>query len=194
MSCRARAEGTGYSAAEHRGEIGLAKRRGGFFTRGIIAAAMLAAAGIGSYYGVYVPARDAKLAAEQALAKAQAEAEMRAGQQRLLAQRQAAEERQAQAQAAAQIRYQACLHEAVAAHDASWAPECKNLHDKDSAAHADCLDKLKLPKTYCDSAYVIRDDSPKCTLPAEIASVIDADLERARNRCRKEKEAAEGAQ
>jgi hypothetical protein len=86
--------------------------------------------------------------------------------------------------------FQACLGPATAAHDASWATECKRVNARDRADYANCLDTLKLPKTYCDSSYVIHDPAPTCTLPPSIATVLDADLERARLRCRKDSNAA----
>ena len=96
----------------------------------------------------------------------------------------------AQQQDAAELRYQTCLNNVGAAHDASWADNCKSLAQKVAAAHADCLEKLKLPKTYCDASYGPRDASPHCALPADIATVLDADLALARDRCGQENKAA----
>ena len=86
--------------------------------------------------------------------------------------------------------YRACVGAASATHDASWAAECKRVNERDRTDYGNCLDKLKLPKTYCDSSYVIHDPSPTCTLPPAIATVLDAALERARYRCLNESNAA----
>lgn len=168
----------------------MAGRTGMIFKFGAMLAVALAAAGAGYYYAVYLPRRDAALANERMLAKARADADARAAQARLAAQQLAQAERQALQKAAAEQRYQTCLNAAAAAHDASWADDCKSLAGKVAADHADCLDKLKLPKTYCDSSYPPRDGSPNCTLPGAIGNVLDADLARARDRCLQESKAA----
>ena len=98
--------------------------------------------------------------------------------------------KQSAEQAAAPAGYQACVGTATAAHDASWAAECKRVNERDRTDYDNCLGKLKLPKTYCDSSYTIHDVSPNCTLPPAIATVLDADLERARYRCLKDSNAA----
>lgn len=162
-----------------------------FLKLGIIAVLLVVSCGTGYYYALYLPRRDAELENERLLEKAHAEAQARALQERSASEQQALEQRQALAKAAAQIRYQTCLNSAGAAHDASWAAECKRLAEKALQDHADCLGKLNLPQTYCDASYPMRDASPRCTLAAEFATVIDADLERARKRCRQESEAAQ---
>jgi len=130
----------------------------------------------------------------QKLEDARSTAAKRAEQERLFAQQQELERRRVQAQAqallAAQARYRTCLKDADAAHAASQAAQCKASADKVSALRDNCLNTLKLPKAYCESAYVIRDGSSGCTLPPVAASTLDADLERARNRCLQESKAA----
>jgi len=167
----------------------LAGRLGAVFNLGIVAAALVASGGV-YYYAVYEPRRDAALESERMLERVRAEAGQRAAQLRLLAQQPAAQQGQTDAKAAAQARYQACLDGAGAVHDASWAAQCKQTADKTRRDHDDCLAKLHLPQSYCDSAYVVGEASPQCTLPAEIATVFDAALQRARNRCLKDSEAA----
>ncbi len=93
-------------------------------------------------------------------------------------------------ESAAQTAYEACVNNATAVHDTSHAAECKRLAEQTEQDRADCLGKLKLPPTYCDASYPARDGSPNCTLPAENATVIDAELERARYRCARESQAA----
>jgi len=100
-------------------------------------------------------------------------------------------ERAASQNAGAEQRYQTCLNAAAAAHDAAVADNCKNLAEKVAADRADCLDKLKLPKTYCEASYGARDASPQCALPGAIATVLDANLALARDRCLQESKAAQ---
>ena len=188
-----------YPQHRRKGGSTLAARIGAGFRLGVAAALLLlllAVAGGGYYYAVYAPPVAAPDNA-RALEQARAEALKRVAQRRLLAQQQeqeqeqrAAAQRQA-AQAAAQAAYQACLTGAAATRDASQAAECKRLADKTAADRADCLGKLKLPQVYCEASYPARDAAPDCTLPAEIATVLDAAVERARYRCERESKAAE---
>jgi hypothetical protein len=169
--------------------LAVAGRFGAFFRLGI-AAAVLAGVALAYYYAVYAPRREAALESVRRLEKARAEAEERAAQQHLLAQRSAVEQGHTEAKAAAQARYQTCLAGAGTVHDTSWAAACKQTGDKARQDRNDCLAKLHLPQSYCDSAYVAGDDSPQCTLPAEISTVLDAALQRARNQCLRESQAA----
>jgi len=168
----------------------LAAGVGRFLKLGLIAAILLAASGVTYYYAVYLPHRGAARANAEISEQVRAAAAKRAEQERLLAQQQELEKRRTQAQAAAESRYQSCVKDAATAHAGSQAAQCKTIADKANADRDNCLNALKLPKAYCESAYVIRDGSPNCTLPTAAASVLDADLERARNRCLQENKAA----
>jgi hypothetical protein len=104
----------------------------------------------------------------------------------------AAGESESAAQSAADRQYQACLANAGTAHDTARAAECKRLADKTDTDRANCLDKLKLPKIYCDASYAPRDSSPTCALPDQAATVLDAELAHARFRCARERKGEEG--
>jgi hypothetical protein len=95
-------------------------------------------------------------------------------------------------QAEAHHEYQACLSSAGAIHDATRVAECKRLADQTESDRANCLDKLNLPKSYCDAAYPPRDPAATCALPDKVASVIDAELAHARFRCARELKGEEG--
>ena len=118
-----------------------------------------------------------------------ADAQTHLEQARLAAEQPPPEQNQSAGQTAA-AGYQSCLGDAGAAHDASWATECKRIGEKDRRDYDNCISKLNLPKSYCDASYALHDSSPTCTLPGAVASVIDAELERARYRCLRDKEAA----
>ena len=130
------------------------------------------------------------LAEARALPQAPADAKQRAAAARLGALKLAQAEREAAPDAAAQARYQACADAAQAAHDAAWVAQCKATAEKFAADRANCLDTLKLPKTYCDASYPSRESAPNCTLPGAIASVLDGDLAQARDRCLRDTKAA----
>jgi hypothetical protein len=168
----------------------LAARLDALFKLGIVASLLLASAGVGYYYAVYLPRRDAELDNQRTLEKAQADAQKRAARERSLVEQKQSERRQAAAKAGAEDRYQTCLKSASVTHDASWAAECKHLAAKALADHADCLAKSKLSHGYCDAAYRTRDASPNCTLPVRIATSLDGDLTIARNHCLRERKAA----
>jgi len=154
----------------------------------VVALLLLALCGGGYYYAISVPPAVAPDNA-RALSEARTEAERRAAQQRLA--QQLDQQRTEARKAAAQVVYQSCLESAAAARAESQAAECKRLADTSAADRTDCLGKLKLPQAYCDASYPARQAAPDCTLPAEIATVLDATLERARYRCEREAKAAE---
>jgi hypothetical protein len=104
----------------------------------------------------------------------------------------AAGESESAPQTAADGQYQTCLASAGAAHDTARAAECKRLADQTDTDRANCLDKLKLPKIYCDASYAPRDASPTCTLPDQAATILDAELARARFRCARALKGEEG--
>jgi hypothetical protein len=154
----------------------------------VVALLLLAVCGGGYYYTVYAPPIAVHDNA-RALSEARTEAEKRAAQQHLA--QQFAQQRVVAQKAAAQAAYQDCLQSAAATRDSSQAAECQRLADKTAADRDSCLGKLKLPQAYCDASYPVRNAAADCTLPAEIATVIDAALERARYRCERENKAAE---
>jgi hypothetical protein len=104
----------------------------------------------------------------------------------------AAEESATPPPSAADRQYQACLAGAGALHDSAHAAECKRLAAQTDSDRANCLAKLNLPKIYCDASYALRDPAATCTLPDEVASVIEAELARARLRCARALEGGEG--
>jgi hypothetical protein len=156
----------------------------------VIVSLLLASSGVGYYYAVYLPRRDAQLDSERAQDKARADAERkRADRERQVAEQKKSEQRQADTKAA-EARYQSCVNSATTAHVTSWAVECKRLAEKAAADHAECLSKTRLSKGYCDTAYRMRDGSRNCTLPVKVAADLDGDLNNARNRCARERKAA----
>jgi hypothetical protein len=172
------------------GRFALAAKIDGVLKLSIIASLLLASSGVGYYYAVYLPGRDAQLDNEIILEKTQAFAHKRAEQARSLAEQQVLEKRLSAEKAAADIGYQTCLDSAGAARIASWAEACKRLAETALANHADCLSKSKLSPGYCDAAYKTRDASPNCTLPVKIAADLDGALNMARKSCLRQRDAA----
>lgn len=146
----------------------------------IAASVLFTSSSVGYYYLLYLPRRDAQLDVERAFERARADAL-----QRMFSEQRALEERQSAEKAAALTRYQTCLSEANANYQAVRATACKRLGEQSRKDHDDCISK-NVGKNFCDVTYAIRDASPNCSLPREIATDFDADLEKARDRCLQE--------
>src|SRR5580658_5747719 len=173
-----------------RGRFLLAAKIDAFLKLSVIASLLLASSGVAYYYAVYLPQRDSEQDRESSLQKLHAHGQKRADQERSVAQRRETEQRQAEAKAGAGIRYQNCVDGARSSHDVSWAAACQRLADKVVQGHTDCLSIANLPRGYCDAAYGARDSSAHCTLPAEMAVDLDANLNTARKTCLQERNAA----
>jgi hypothetical protein len=161
--------------------LALAGKVDGLFKLCIAASVLFASSSVGYHYLVYLPRRDAQLDVERAFERARADAL-----QRMFSEQRALEERQSAEKAAAQTRYQTCLSSASADYQALSAAACKRLGEQSRKDHDDCISKENLGKVYCDRTYTIRDASPSCTLPREIATDLDAGAEKTRDRCLQE--------
>lgn len=156
----------------------------------VVASLLIAASGVAYYYALYLPGRDDRIDHERASEILLAYGERRVEEERSAAQQRQLAERRAADQAAAEVRYQTCLDGAHTRHDRAWEAACKRLADHAERAHADCLTKKNLSQIYCDASYRALDGSATCTLPVEIATDIDGDLNTALNRCLRERNAA----
>jgi hypothetical protein len=156
----------------------------------VVASIMLASSSVGYYYFVYLPHRDAQFEPERALERLRAAAQKHAKQEQLLFEQQESERRAAEQQAVQEQRmleraerYQACLSRATDDYNAARLAACNRPQEKIIKDHDNCI-KLGFPKNVCDMAHVVREASPNCTLPRSVASALDADVEKARDRCR----------
>jgi hypothetical protein len=145
-------------------------------------ALLIAAGSIGYYYAVYLPTRDAQLDSERRLERAHAEFARKTAEERAQAEREAIEQRQVLEKAAAQDKYESCIDRAGTVYNANWTLNCKNLADKARKDRTSCT----LPPATCDSMYPARDPTVTCALPQNLASAINADLERSKDRCLQE--------
>ncbi len=171
----------------------------------IVASVLLASSSAGYYYVVCLPRRDAQLDVERMLERARADDEKRAERERaddekraererILSEQRELEQRQSAEKAAAQIRYQTCLSRASNNYEASWAAACKRVGDPYNSLVAknlaDCISKGQMSKKECDLIYKhFEDASPSCALPRVIATDLNADLGKARDRCLQENRA-----
>jgi hypothetical protein len=160
--------------------------------RSVLASVLLASSPVGYYYLVHLPRRDAQFESERVLERSRAAARKRAEQELLLFEQRASEQRAAEQQALEERqalekanRYQACLSRATANHNASRLTACNRPREKIIKDRDDCI-KLGFSEKVCAMAHVVREASPNCPLPRAVALALDADVEKARDRCLKE--------
>jgi hypothetical protein len=158
----------------------------------VVASVLLASSSVGYYYLVDLPHRDAQFEPERVLEKLRAAAKKRAEQEQLFFEQQASEQRAAEQQAVEERqalekgnRYQVCLSRATDNYNASRLAACNRPREKIIKDRDDCI-KLGFSKEVCAMAHVVREASPNCTLPRAVALALDADVEKARDRCLEE--------
>jgi hypothetical protein len=90
-----------------------------------------------------------------------------------------AEERQALEKA---NRYQVCLSRATDSYNTSRLAACNRAREKIIKDQDDCFN-LGFSRNVCAMAHLVPEASPNCTLPRTVKLALDADVEKARNRC-----------
>ncbi|HUD28179.1 MAG TPA: hypothetical protein VMQ93_04850 [Novosphingobium sp.] len=123
-------------------------------------AALLAGAGVGYYYGIYLPAQDVRRQT-QAMAERQAQSQAEA---KALAAR-------ARREQAAQVEYEDCANFAELSYKQRWNLSCQGLHDADQSAFDDCADDLFATESGCLAKIPIR-PAQGCALPAQVAQSL----------------------
>jgi hypothetical protein len=139
---------------------------------------------------VHLPHRDAQFEPERVLERLRAAAKKRAEQEQLLSERQASERRAAEQQALEERqalekanRYEACLSRATDNYSASRLAACNRPREKIIKDRDNCI-RLGFSEKVCAMAHVVREASPNCTLPRTVALSLEADVAKARDRCR----------
>jgi len=161
----------------------------------VIASVLFASSSVGYYYLSYLPRRDAQFEPQRALEQLRAAAQKRAEQEQLLLQQQVAEQRALEQQAEEQRqlrekadRYLACLRQVTDSYNESRIAACNRLQEKVIKDRDNCI-RLGFRKKVCDLAHVVRGPSPDCSLPPAIATNLDTDAQKARDRCLEENRA-----
>jgi SPOR domain len=170
-------------------KLTLAAKIDAILKRGIVASVSLASSGPGYYYLVYLPQRDVQFQPQRVLERFRAATEKRAEQELLLFEQKVSEQRAAEQKAIEQQqalekadRYQACLSRATDSYNASRLAACNRPREKIIKDQDDCV-KLGFSRNVCAMAHVVPEASPNCTLPRTVKLALDADVEKARNRC-----------
>jgi hypothetical protein len=158
----------------------------------VVASVLLASSSVGYYYLVHLPHQDAQFEPERVLERFRGAAKKRAEQELLLFEQQASERRAAEQQAAEERqalekanRYQACLSRATDNYNASRLAACNRPREKILKDRNNCIE-LGFSEKVCAMAHVVREASPNCTLPRAVALSLEADVEKARDRCLQE--------
>jgi hypothetical protein len=134
-------------------------------------AALLAGAGVGYYYGIYLPAQDVRRQTQEMTARqTQAQAETKA-----LAER-------ARREQAAQTEYQDCANFAELSYKQRWNLSCQSLHDADQSAFEDCADNLFSTESGCLAKNPVR-PAQDCALPAQVAQSLSQARDERKAQC-----------
>jgi hypothetical protein len=161
----------------------------------IVTSVLLASSSAGYYYLVYLPQRDVQFEPQRVLERFRAAAEKRAEsaeQELSLFEQKVSEQRAAEQKAAEERhalekanRYQACLSRAADNYNASRLAACNRSREKIIKDQDDCFN-LGFSRNVCAMAHVVPEVSPSCTLARTVRLALDADLEKARDRCLEE--------
>lgn len=138
-------------------------------------AALLAGAGVGYYYGIFLP-NHARVQEQRSQANADAAEDARRS-----AEAKASAEH-ARRQQAAQVEYEDCLNFAELNYKNRWAASCRAMNRSDIADFEDCLDNLFSTEESCRRRHPIRPERG-CALPSTIASGLSGDRDRAKEQC-----------
>lgn len=149
-----------------------------FLKGSLAAAALLAGAGVGYYYGVFLPGQaarqEARVLAEQEARQKQQDAQTKAQE------REQAE--QSRRQEAAQQEYQDCLNFAELSYKQRWTASCRAQHDADVAALADCANNLFATEDGCRAKVPVRPERD-CALPGQTAQSYSDAREQRKAEC-----------
>lgn len=150
-------------------------RAGDILKLALALAALMAGAGVGYYYGIFLPNHaEVQEGSRQAKADAAEEARRRA-------EASAGAER-ARRRQAAQVEYEDCLNFAELNYKNRWAASCRAMSRSDADQFEDCLDNLFSTGESCRRRHPIRPERG-CALPSQLASSLSADRDRAKEQC-----------
>jgi hypothetical protein len=170
----------------------LARKTEAILKLSVVAAVLLASSSVGYYYLVHLPHRDAQFEPERVLESLRTAEQRRAEQEQLLFEQKVSEQRAGEQKVVEERqalekanRYQACLSRAIDNYNASRLAACNRPREKIVKDRDDCI-KLGFSEKVCAMAHVVREASPNCPLPRAVALALDADVEKARDRCLEE--------
>lgn len=141
----------------------------------LAAGALLAGAGVGYYFGIFLPAEAIRETVDTGERRQVEAADNSAALERV----RAAELRQREAE---RQRYQACVSTADGTYQSRWASACRAQHARQQAAFEDCADDLFSTRDGCARKFPVEPEHG-CALPLSLSSRLAADRDAARAQC-----------
>jgi hypothetical protein len=141
----------------------------------LAAGVLLAGAGVGYYFGIFLPAQAIHETLD-AGTRHQVDSTDRSAD---LERARLADE---QKRAAAQQRYEGCVATANLAYQERWSSGCRAQNQRQQAAYDDCADDLFSTREGCARKYPVEPERG-CALPVQISSRLVADRDAARAQC-----------
>jgi len=141
----------------------------------LAAAVLLAGAGVGYYFGIFLPAEAVRETLDKGTRHQADDSDRSADLRRA----RLAEE---QKRAAAQQRYEGCLASANLAYQDHWSQGCRAQSARQQAAYEDCADDLFSTRAGCARKFPVEPERG-CALPIQISSRLVADRDAAREQC-----------
>ncbi|MBB4858004.1 hypothetical protein HNO88_001318 [Novosphingobium chloroacetimidivorans] len=141
----------------------------------LAAGALLAGAGVGYYFGVFLPAQAIHESVESGTREQTSAVDRTAQLER-------ARRAEQQAREAARSRYQACVGAAQTSYSARWTAACRAQHQRQEAAYEDCADDLFSTREGCARKFPVEPEHG-CALPLAISNRLVSDRDAARSQC-----------
>jgi len=141
----------------------------------LAAAVLLAGAGVGYYFGIFLPAQAIHETLDTGTRRQVESTDRTADLERA----RVAEE---QRREAAQQRYQACMGTADTTYRARWTSGCRIQHERQQAAYEDCADDLFSTREGCARKFPVEPEHG-CALPVQISGRLVSDRDAARAQC-----------
>lgn len=141
----------------------------------LAAGALLAGAGVGYYFGVFLPAQAIR---ETVGSETRQQTDASEDAARLERERLAETRRREEARA----RYQACVGTAMSTYQQRWASACRAQHARQEAAFADCADDFFSTREGCARQFPVEPERG-CALPLSVSNRLTSDRDAARSQC-----------
>jgi hypothetical protein len=141
----------------------------------LAAGALLAGAGVGYYFGIFLPAQ----AIHETLDAGTERQVQAADNTAALERARAAELRRREAE---RQRYEVCLSTAQGTYQSRWSAACRAQHTRQQAAFEDCADDFFSSRESCARKFPVEPEHG-CALPLALSNRLAADRDAARTQC-----------
>lgn len=141
----------------------------------LAAAVLLAGAGVGYYFGIFLPAEAIHETLDKGTRRQTEDTDRSADLERA----RLADE---QKRAAAQQRYEGCLASASLTYQDHWSQACRAQSARQQAAYEDCADDLFSTREGCARKFPVEPERG-CALPVQLSGRLVADRDAARAQC-----------